>query len=51
MMGRDPAKYGFKLLRENPETLYYVYTFGFIEDEEREAAHAKWANESKASGN
>lgn len=49
MTGRDPAKYGFKLLRENPETLYYVYTFGFIEDEEREAAHAKWAEESKAS--
>ena len=42
MTGKDPGKYGFKLLRENPETLYYVYTFGFIEEEEREAAHAKW---------
>ncbi len=50
MTGRDPAKFGFKLLRENPETLYYVYTFGFIEEEEREAAHAKWAEESKAGG-
>ncbi len=49
MTGRDPAKYGFKLLRENPETLYYIYTFGFIEEEEREAAHAKWSEESKAS--
>jgi hypothetical protein len=46
--GQDPAKFGFKLLRDNPETLYYVYTFGFIDDEEREAAHAKWAAESKA---
>ena len=50
MTGRDPAKYGFKLLRENPETLYYIYTFGFIDDKEREAAHAKWAEESKAGG-
>ncbi len=48
LTGKDPGKYGFNLLRENPETLYFVYTFGFIEDKEREAAHAKWAAESKA---
>ena len=50
LTGKDPAKFGFKLLRENPETLYYVYTFGFIDDKEREAAHAKWAAESGADG-
>ena len=43
MTGRDPVEYGFKLLKENPETLYYVYTFGFVDEEEREATHAKWA--------
>jgi len=48
LLGKDPAQYGFKLLRESPDTLYYVYTFGFIEDKERDAAHAKWAEESKA---
>jgi hypothetical protein len=48
MTGKDPQTFGFKLLRQNPETLYYVYTFGFINDKEREAAHAKWAAESKA---
>jgi len=48
MTGKDPGQFGFKLLRENPETLYHVYTFGFIDDKEREAAHAKWAAESKA---
>jgi len=47
LSGKDPKQYGFKLLKENPETLYYVYTFGFVDDEEREAAHAKWAAESK----
>jgi HEAT repeat protein len=48
LSGKDPKDYGFKLLKENPETLYYVYTFGFIDDEERAVAHAKWAAESKA---
>jgi hypothetical protein len=48
LTGKDPGEFGFKLLRENPETLYYVYTFGFIEEEEREAVHAKWAAQSKA---
>jgi hypothetical protein len=46
LMGKDPEQFGFKLLRESPETLYYVYTFGFIEEEEREAAHSKWAREN-----
>ncbi|MFT5523544.1 MAG: HEAT repeat protein [Pirellulaceae bacterium] len=42
---KDPANYGFKLLQENAETLYHSYTFGFIDDDEREAAHSKWAAE------
>lgn len=50
LQGKDPSQYGFNLLRENAETLYYVYTFGFINDEQREAAHAKWAAESGAGG-
>jgi hypothetical protein len=45
LLGKDPDRFGFNLLRESPETLYYVYTFGFINDDEREAAHAKWARE------
>jgi hypothetical protein len=51
LKGKDPSQFGFNLLRENAETLYYVYTFGFIDDEEREAAHAKWAAESTADDN
>ncbi len=47
LLGRDPKQYGFALLREHQETLYYTYTFGFVEDTEREAIHAKWAEESK----
>ena len=45
---KDPKQYGFKLLQENPETLYHSYSFGFVDDEDREAAHAKWAADSKA---
>jgi hypothetical protein len=51
MTGKDPAEYGFKLLKENPETLYYDYTFGFVDDEQRAAAHASWAAESHADEN
>ena len=47
LLGKDPKQYGFTLLQENPETLYHVYTFGFIEESERDAAHAKWAQESQ----
>ncbi len=47
LAGKDPKQYGFKLLKENPETLYYVYTFGFVDDDEREAVHAKWAAQFK----
>jgi hypothetical protein len=46
--GKDPKEYGFKLLVENPETLYHSYTFGFVEDKDREAVHAKWVADSKA---
>jgi hypothetical protein len=48
LSGKDPKQYGFKLLQENPETLYHSYSCGFVDDEEREAAHAKWAADSKA---
>lgn len=48
LSGKDPKQYGFKLLQDNPETLYHVYTFGFVEDEEREATHAKLAADFKA---
>ena len=51
LTGKDPAKYGFNLLKENAETLYYTYTFGFVDDEEREVAHTKWATESNADEN
>ena len=50
MTGKDPGQFGFKLLRENPQTLYYAYTFGFIDDTEREAAHANWADQMKDEG-
>ncbi len=51
MTGEDPGEFGFRLLKEHPETMYYVYTFGFVNDEERETVHAKWAAESRADEN
>ncbi len=38
----DPAGYGFKLLTDDDQTIYKVYTFGFLDEEKREAAFAKW---------
>ena len=40
--GEDPAAYGFKLLQADELTIYAVYTMGFLEDSERDAAFAKW---------
>jgi len=42
MTGQDPKAYGYNLLAPDPETIYRVYTFGFLEDKERDAAFAKW---------
>ncbi len=47
---QDPKQYGFDLLQPNPSTMYHIYTFGFIEAEQREAAHAKWEAWCKAEG-
>jgi hypothetical protein len=49
MTGKDPSEFGFNLLRENPDTLYHLYTFGFVDEKQREAAHARWAELSEAS--
>lgn len=40
--GEDPAAYGFKLLQADETTIYKVYTLGFLEDSERDAALTKW---------
>ncbi len=40
--GEDPADFGFKLLQPDEITIYRVYTMGFLEDAERDAAQAKW---------
>ncbi|MBM4000212.1 MAG: hypothetical protein FJ297_11880 [Planctomycetes bacterium] len=47
---QDPKPYGFDLLQANPATLYHIYTFGFLDNEPREAAHAKWEAWCRASG-
>jgi hypothetical protein len=39
---QKPADYGYKLLRPDEDTIYKVYTLGFLEDSEREAAFQKW---------
>ena len=40
--GQDPQDYGFKLLQDDPVTIYRMYSFGFVENKERDAALAKW---------
>ena len=39
--GQKPEDFGYKLLEPFPETLYRIWTFGFLEDEERDAAFEK----------
>lgn len=46
--GLDPKNLGFQLLEPFPETVYRIWTFGFLEDHEREAAFAKWGEWSRA---
>jgi hypothetical protein len=51
MRGRDPATCGFELLEPSPETLYHIWTFGFLQESQRVAAFEKWqpVAEGKAS--
>ena len=39
---QDAADYGFRFVQPNPITVFRVYSAGFIEDAEREAAHSRW---------
>lgn len=48
--GEDPAAYGFNLLKDDDTTIYKVYTLGFLEDSQREAALAKWEARRGADG-
>jgi hypothetical protein len=40
--GQSHKQYGFDLLEENPVYLFHLHTFAFLEDEQRDAALAKW---------
>lgn len=42
LTGEDPADYGFELLQPDEQTIYKVYSLGFVEDSRRDAALAKW---------
>jgi len=42
MHKQDPADFGFKLLQPDEHTIYHIYTMGFLDDAERQAAFAKW---------
>ena len=42
MTGQEPKDYGFNLLQPTPMTVYQIYSFGFPEQADREAALAKW---------
>lgn len=42
MRGRDPVTCGFELLDPFPETLYRIWTFGFLQESQRAAAFEKW---------
>lgn len=39
---QEPKEYGFESLRPNPQQLYQSGTIGFREEEQRQAALAKW---------
>ncbi|MCO6456722.1 MAG: hypothetical protein J5I93_15595 [Pirellulaceae bacterium] len=42
LTGQSHRDYGYNLLEENPQYLFHLHTYGFLEDDEREAAQAKW---------
>ena len=42
LAGYDPQMFGFERIRPHSEYVYSPYTLGFKDDEEREAAFAKW---------
>jgi hypothetical protein len=48
--GEDPAAYGYKLLEADEKTVYRIYTLGFLEDAERDAAFAKWKSRHESAG-
>jgi hypothetical protein len=48
LTGQEHKEYGFDLLRPDSRMLYAVHTCGFVEDDQREAAVAKWREWSKA---
>ncbi len=45
--GQAPESFGFKLLEAYPETVYRIWTFGFLEDSERDEAFGKWRSWSE----
>lgn len=48
--GQNPESFGYDLLEPAPETLYCIWTFGFLEDTKRTAALTKWESWRKAHG-
>ena len=42
-----PESFGFNLLEAYPETVYRIWTFGFLEDSDRDEAFAKWKSWSE----
>jgi len=42
LKGENPAAYGFELLQGDEQYIYKIYTLGFLEDSQRDAALAKW---------
>lgn len=46
LTGKDHKQYGFDLLQPNESTLFHIYTCGFVENKQREAAMAKWQGQS-----
>ncbi len=50
MTGQDPKDFGYKLLAPDPDTIYRIYTFGFLSDAERDKAFKKWNDWYSAHG-
>ena len=42
MRGQTPEGCGFELLEPFPETIYQIWTFGFLKDHNRDVTFAKW---------
>jgi hypothetical protein len=48
LTGQEHKDYGFELLQRYDRTLFSVHTCGYVENEKREAAMAKWRQWSKS---